>query len=310
MFDRSKKNVVVNSLAFVALLIGSGCDDSTTDQESLALEIDEGPQNVTADVIGEPTFDHSEPGSEPLEPEDDLDFTPAGDHGATTIIDLPGDHTIWFHIDESGVSMTEFSSNGMNWTSSPTFFDATAAEIFWALSEPGAEVPEGLLRLQSNLAAKGEVPSWDEVTAFKPQGWAQQDIAPYAALAVECDSWTTNHCLYTSGVCYADQNTLSAWRNNDEVDRYYGAVCVDSGTVTDVLKYKKIQPAAACAHDSSWTTVWSANFSAGDIATHTYNGFNDPLPPYGLREYDHSLSNGVFDTWNWSSRYRQSNCVL
>ena len=180
----------------------------------------------------------------------------------------------------------------------------TVAEVFWALSEPGVEIPDALLRHHEAMVRDDGHSTWDEVVREYEQGWLKSQ-STHAALAA-CNNFTfyANNCLVQSpwvgSHCYLDSAGHHATdimgSNKFGTFRFRAAMCADGGgSVYDSLEYYR-----DCGANSEFGIPWIGIYSSPAHLVFTW------IAPSGgsFRRWRHTgfpyHSPGVRD---WSSKW-------
>jgi hypothetical protein len=147
--------------------------------------------------------------------------------------------------------------------------DASVAEVFWALSDPGTPIPDLLQRHHEQMAAEwGTSPD----PRVGPQGWLAEEVVEMPegvpAIPSQCTNATFNSNIcgsatYPNGPgCFNNVTGSIGWYTAG-TSRYRAGLCVQAGSANDYLSYAEYTNSSSC--NVTWRvlyTIWGYSFNS------------------------------------------------
>lgn len=242
------------ALPLTALLLGSAallpaCDSGAElagEPDAFELEADAEPELIHVDNRGET----------PAEPGLDNAVEAIPDH----VLHLDGGSTLSFFIDEAGVAMLEdvpADAGVASILDDPRFTDASPALVWYALTDAGTEIPEGLREHHGQLVQRGEVEPLSRALAGQARSLAPAPLESGSP----CLNATFNaaHCsnaAYDDDQCWFNVNGELHWVV-PSAERYKAGFCLQQGSARSWLSYYDAWPDPILDCATSWVTSYA-----------------------------------------------------
>jgi hypothetical protein len=193
----------------------------------------------------------------------------------------------------------------------PELLNATPAEVFWAIADNDAGMPQFLAK-NHDLLSKVEPREDLALVMLSDAGWLRTEIDDEVTWRAAADcvnaTFTGVNCLpeagYTDDVCVTNGNPSVA--DDVLIVKYRAAVCGESTfEYVDKLQYwNQRQEIAACAIDAPTNWVWNEYISEDEYNLHTWTSTGGFHPYRRYRHGHQGVVPGV--SVDWSSMWDQA----
>ncbi|MDI3291354.1 hypothetical protein [Polyangium sp. 15x6] len=218
-----------------------------------------------------------------------------------------GNELRFYSAPKEGTAVLEVGNvnNGPSVTQRPELRDASPQEIFWAVSEPGTPVPEGLTR-QPLTSATSAMPR------DRMQGWLVETMGASLTTPEQCTSdvlfdeaYCDEPAPYDSHKCFFNRSGDTIW-NSGRASSYKVGLCVQEGTVSDQLTYTDHNPLGACGFAFPEAIAWTFTISAGGWINWVWSAG----PGDWWRTYTHATTQASGDIFDHGQRWNyEPNCL-
>jgi hypothetical protein len=228
----------------------------------------------------------------------------------TFSIALEGGGHLAFFVDEldGSVGMLEelpVDAGVASLLEDPRLRDASPAQVFYALTPAGTEIPEPLRAHHEGLAADGVLPPLDEALVGN-----ERDITAAPLANSESPCWNPTfveaHCDhpdYAEAQCWTNASGDLTW-NVPGADRYKAGFCLQAGTARSWLYYR--QQAGDCNYFYLQNFVWGSDsyWNGTKYSATTYRSYVWWRSSGGLRRsFYHAARGDAGAVYDFGNRY-------